>query len=128
MRTTRRKKGSAGRISTRCHSITVMLGFSLLFLRYWSLEAPGAWTIASLCAAIVLFIGIILQIVSLWRALQLEDDDTSVYRATLRWFLASVTLVLLSVVIAIVAFSGVLSSTFIGLPLTEPDHRLRDPL
>ena len=34
-------------------AITVLLGFSLLFLRYWGFEAEGEWTIGSLVAGAV---------------------------------------------------------------------------
>jgi hypothetical protein len=58
-------------------AITVVLGFSLLFMRYWSLEAPGEWDALSFVAEALLVVAIILELYSLWRALSLEDDEAA---------------------------------------------------
>jgi len=81
-------------------AITVLLGFSLLFLRYWSFEAPGEWSPAAIVSTILLAIAILLEFVALWRSLQLEDDEPSEYRKTLRWFLASIVVLLISIFFA----------------------------
>ena len=81
-------------------AITVLLGFSLLFLRYWGFEAEGAWTVSSFIATLLLALAIILELVALWRSLQPEDDDEAVYRITLRWFLASIITLLVSLLLA----------------------------
>ena len=90
-------------------AITVMVGFSLLFLRYWSFEAEGEWTIASFVAAVLLAAAVILELYALWRSLQPEDDDEPVYRVTLRWFLAAVVLVLVSLLLAALSASHVVA-------------------
>jgi hypothetical protein len=89
-------------------AITVFLGFSLLFLRFWSFEAPGEWTISSFMAGILLMLAIILEIVALWRSLQIRDDDEFEYRRTLRWFMASIMLLLVSLLLAELAFNDIL--------------------
>ena len=66
-------------------AITVLLGFSLVFLRFWNFELPGDWNVSSALAAILLAVSILGQLMTLWRSLQLEDDDPPVYRKTLRW-------------------------------------------
>lgn len=71
-------------------AITVMLGFTLAFLRFWTFEAPGTWTMMSLVATTGLTLALVLQIVALVRSLRLEDEDPPVYRTTVRWFVASV--------------------------------------
>lgn len=82
-------------------AITVLLGFTLLFFRYWDFELPGAWTVSAIIAAILMAVSILLQFFSLWRSLQLKDDDETEYGITLRWFLvAGLTLV------ASLAFAG----------------------
>ena len=81
-------------------AITVLLGFSLLFFRYWDFELPGAWTVSAIIAAILMAVSILLQFVSLWRSLQTKDDDEAEYAITLRWFLASILTLLASLVIA----------------------------
>ncbi|MBP2294477.1 hypothetical protein [Azospirillum rugosum] len=87
-------------------AVTVILGFSLVFLRFWSFEAEGAWTVPSVIAAVILAVSILFQMVCLWRSLQLSDDDEAEYAKTLRWFLASIVTLLVSVLIAALAYSG----------------------
>jgi len=71
-------------------AITVMLGFTLAFLRFWSFEAGGAWTRRTLVATTGLTLALVLQIVALVRSLRLEDEDPPEYRITVRWFVASI--------------------------------------
>jgi len=71
-------------------AITVMLGFNLAFVRFWSFEASGAWTARSFVAAVGLTFAFVLQIVALVRSLRLEDEEPAEYRTTVRWFVASV--------------------------------------
>ncbi len=49
-------------------AITIFISFSLLFIKYWSLEAPGKWTIPSACAEGMIVCATVLQIITLWRA------------------------------------------------------------
>jgi hypothetical protein len=70
-------------------AITVLLGFTLAFWRFWGLESPGSWTLRSLLAAVALVVAVSLQIVALFRSLRVEDDEVGEYRKTVRWFLAS---------------------------------------
>ena len=89
-------------------AITVLLGFSLLFVRYWNFEASGEWTVPSFVAALLLTLAIILELVALWRSLRLEDDDETEYRITLRWFAASTCVLLVSLLLAALTASHVL--------------------
>ena|SRR5277367_1279480 len=81
-------------------AITVLIGFSLLFFRYWDFELPGEWTVSSSAAAIVMAVSILMQFYSLWRSLQIKDDDEIEYGRTLRWFLASILTLLVSLALA----------------------------
>jgi hypothetical protein len=90
-------------------AITVLLGFSLLFFRYFNFELPGEWTPSSIIAAILMTVSILLQFVSLWRSLQLKDDDAAEYSITLRWFLSSAILLLASLAMAGFSISQTLS-------------------
>jgi hypothetical protein len=85
-----------------------MLGFTLAFLRFWGFEAPGDWTYKSVSAAVGLAVALILQMVALFRAVRLEDDSQAQYRITTRWFFASATMLVASLVVATVVFSGAL--------------------
>jgi hypothetical protein len=82
-------------------AITVLLGFSLGFLRYWGFDAPGEWSILSVLPGIALFLATLLQIVALYRALCLEDEAQAEYRKTVRWFIASAVLLLLGLTAAL---------------------------
>jgi hypothetical protein len=88
-------------------AITVVLGFSLFFLRFWSFELPGEWNVSSVAGAILMGFAILGLTVTLWRSLQVEDDDEPEYKKTLRWFQASTILLLISVTISALSFSSV---------------------
>lgn len=90
-------------------AITVFIGFSLAFLRFWAFEAPGEWTAYSVTAVVILLVPICGQIYALFRALQVEDDDERVYRRTIKWFVWSVVGMLGAVCVAAVVLSGVFS-------------------
>jgi uncharacterized membrane protein YidH (DUF202 family) len=87
-------------------AITVLLGFTLAFFRFWGFEASGEWTIRSIIAASTLVAAVVLQIVALFRSLRLEDDDREEYRKTVMWFVASAVVLLVGLLIAVVVFSG----------------------
>lgn len=87
-------------------AISVILGFSLYFLRFWSLEAPGDWTWISLFAELPIILSVACLAVALWRSLQVADDNEPVYRKTLKWFLSGVVLSVLGVLAGALAISG----------------------
>ena len=97
----------AGYRSGLITAITVILGFSLLFFRSWVFELPGEWTASSVIAAALLLISIVIQLVALWRSLQPEDERFPEYRRTLRWFLGSTALLLLSLMVAAFSYAHV---------------------
>jgi hypothetical protein len=86
-------------------AITVLLGFSLAFLRFWGFEAPGEWTPRSIAPTAALIVTVLLQITALIRSLRLEDEEPTEYRKTVGWFTASLVAMLITVVIAAVVFS-----------------------
>lgn len=88
-------------------AITVLLGFSLVLARWWDLEAPGTWTLHAVIAAALQTCSIMLQLVALWRSLQVKDDDEREYSRTLQWFLAGAIVLLMSLALTVV-------SSFIG--------------
>jgi hypothetical protein len=88
-------------------AITVLLGFSLAFFKFWGFEAPGEWTARSIVAAATLVVAVVLQIVALVRSLRLEDNEPKEYRKTVVWFCASAVVLLVGLSIAVVAFSVV---------------------
>lgn len=87
-------------------AITVFIGFSLAFLRFWAFEAPGSWTTQSVTAVVIMLLPICAQIYALYRALLLEDDDERTYRVTIKWFVSSVAGMLVAVCLAAVVLSG----------------------
>ena len=91
-------------------AITVLLGFSLVFLRYWNFEAPGAWSVSAVIASVLLAVAIVLEMVALWRSLQIKDDDEREYAKTLRWLLGAIVLLLASLLVSAIVYNH-----FLGL-------------
>ena len=87
-------------------AITVLLGFSLAFFRFWGFEASGEWAARSIIAAATLVAAVLLQIVALVRSLRLEDDDPKEYRKTVLWFTTSAVVLLIGLLIATLVFAG----------------------
>ena len=54
----------------------------------------------SFVAEALLAVAIFLELYALWRALSLEYDGASEYRKTLRWFIASVVVLIVSLLLA----------------------------
>jgi len=84
-------------------AITVVLGFSLVFLRFWSFELEGEWHPTAIVSTFLMGLSVLGQLVTLWRSLQIEDDQPAVYRKTLRWFAGSTLVMLLGLVLSAVA-------------------------
>lgn len=83
-------------------AITVFLGFSLSFMRFWSLENPGEWNWKGILSTCILAAGIAVQLVALFRALDLRDDEAARYRVTVRYFFGGIVTIVVGVVLAIV--------------------------
>jgi predicted acyltransferase len=80
---------------------TVFLGFSLAFLRFWTMEAEGEWSAHAIVAASILGVSILIQLVTLFRSLDVRDHEDSHYRVTVRWFLAAVVVLIVGVGVTI---------------------------
>ena len=87
-------------------AITVLLGFSLTFFRYWGFEAEGQWSFRSVLAAGILTVAVVMQIIALFRSLRIADNDEIEYGKTVGWFVASAVVLLIAVLVAVVVFSG----------------------
>ena len=87
-------------------AITVLLGFSLAFFRYWGFEAEGQWSARSVLTTGILIVAVVMQIVALFRSLRIADDDEIEYGKTVGWFVASAVVLFIAVLIAVVVFSG----------------------
>jgi hypothetical protein len=82
-------------------AITVFLGFSLSFLRFWSLEKPGEWTGKGIISAGIVTLGIGVQLFALFRSLDVRDNDRQRYSVTVRYFFVGVLVVAVGVIVAI---------------------------
>lgn len=83
-------------------AITVLLGFSLTFLRFWSVEkGSGPWTTGGKVAAGVIGVGILAQLIALFNALSLKDQEQRHYQWTIRWFRMGVVIVIAGLLVAI---------------------------
>ncbi len=83
-------------------AITVFVGFSLAFLRFWAFEAPGEWSAQMILVTGALAIAIALEIYALFRALRLADNEPREYARTVAWFIASTIVLLIGVTLAAV--------------------------
>ena len=81
-------------------AIALFSTLSIAFLRFWSFEAPGSWTLASIAAAILTGAGIVLQLIALFRALDIRDEALPRYRVTVRIFLAGIVIVIIGATIS----------------------------
>jgi hypothetical protein len=89
-------------------AVTVLLGFSLSFLRFWGFEAPGEWTPRSMIAAGTIVLAILVQVVALSRSLRVADDDEPEFAKTVRWLITSAIVLLLGLGLSLLVDSGVL--------------------
>ncbi len=89
-------------------AITVMLGFTLYFFQYWSFEAEGNWTATSRIAATLLLLSVAIQLVALWRSLQVNDDQEPIYKRTLKWFLSGIIILILAVLAATFSYTEII--------------------
>ncbi len=80
-------------------AITVLLGFSLAFVRFWSFEAAGQWAAQSALSTGASLLAVVFQLVALIRALRIEDQYEGEYRKTVRWFIASAVALLLGLLL-----------------------------
>ena|SRR5215469_2316883 len=83
-------------------AVTVSLGFSLTFLRtFWSREEPGGWNLAEVVAESIIGAGLVIQVITLFRALSIPDNEPRRYRHTARLFLAGVVIVIAGVLVSV---------------------------
>ncbi len=87
-------------------AISILLGFSLAFLRFWAFEAPGDWTWTSSISTTALVVAVLMQIYTLLRSLRVADDDEPEYAKTVRWLVTSGVLTLLGLLLAAIEVSG----------------------
>ena len=88
-------------------AIALFSTLSIAFLRFWSFEAP-VWTVPSLGAAVLTGTGIVLQLVALFRALDVRDEVVPRYRVTVRIFFVGVVIVIIGATISsiVLAYEG----------------------
>src|SRR5262245_19137599 len=79
-------------------AITVFLGFSLSFLRFWNFESSGEWTWMGAVPTGIVAAGIVVQLVALHRSLDLRDDEPMHYAVTVRCFFAGIIVVAIGVI------------------------------
>jgi hypothetical protein len=82
-------------------AITVLLGFSLYFVRYWGLENPGDWSRSGAFTLSVAVIGVVIELVALFRSLDVRNDEPLAYRRTVRIFFVGVMTFIVGVLLSI---------------------------
>jgi hypothetical protein len=81
-------------------AIALFLSLSIAFLRFWSFEAPGSWTLASMGSGMLTGAGIVLLLTALFRALDIRDDALPHYRVTVRIFFVGIVVVIVGATIS----------------------------
>ena len=85
-------------------SITVLLSASILFFRFVVFEpASGNCTAWGFACGFFGGVSILMQALTLWRALQPEDEQIEIYKQTLKWFAGGVATFVASLVANTVA-------------------------
>jgi hypothetical protein len=103
-------------------AITVILGFSLAFVRFWGLESPGGWTTADIVSAATVAVGTGFQLFALFRALRVEDNEPARYARTVRFFLVGVLIVMLGLFAAILLGAGSGAPNLVAMACAVPSH------
>lgn len=88
-------------------AISVLVGFSLAFLRYWGFEAPENWSWHFVISTALMLASMLMQLVALFRSLQVEDHEVPHYRVTVRWFVWGVVVMVVGLVFAAAEVSRV---------------------
>ncbi len=88
-------------------AISVLVGFSLAFLRYWGFEAPGSWSWHFVISTALMLVSMLMQLIALFRSLQVEDHEIPHYRVTVRWFVWGVVVMVAGLVFAAAEVSRV---------------------
>jgi uncharacterized membrane protein YidH (DUF202 family) len=83
-------------------AITVILGFSLAFMRYWALENTNDWTSKGKISASIVGIGILVLLWTLYRSLDIHDDNHRRYPRTVKYFFVGVAIVVVGVFYSII--------------------------
>jgi uncharacterized protein len=101
-------------------AITVTITASILFLRFVVFEpASGDWTRPGAVCAVLAGLSILMQFFTLWRALQPEDEKLRRYRRTLRFFAASVFVLIGSLVVDTYASTSAELTAWLQKPVSE---------
>ncbi|MBS0432494.1 MAG: hypothetical protein JSS21_08855 [Proteobacteria bacterium] len=92
-------------------AISVLVGFSLAFMRYWGFEAPGDWKWHYAISTALMVGSVLMQLFALFRSLQVEDHEIPHYRVTIRWFVWGVLLMVIGLLFAAAEMSTSSRST-----------------
>jgi len=90
---------------------TIVFGFSLSFLKFWSFDTAGSWSLQGIAAVLLLAISILVQIFVMWRSLDPDDSRLVEYRRTRRLLMLSMAFLFLAVVFSVIVDSGWLGTT-----------------
>ena len=90
---------------------TIVFGFSLSFMKFWTFDTPGDWSRQGIATIELLAASIVLQIHVMWRSLDPADSRLVEYARTRRRLMFAMAVLFLAVVFSVVVDSGLLGST-----------------
>ena len=101
-------------------TIGVLTGFSLAFLTSWA-ASPLPWGWKDLPGVVLLVAGVVLQVVGVWKLLDVRSLELRQYKRAMRFFMAGMILVGIGVALGIIVDFVAVSSNF-AAPLGGGKH------
>ena len=90
---------------------TIVFGFSLSFMKFWTFDTSGNWSLQGIAAILLLAASIVLQIHVMWRSLDPADSRLVEYERTRRRLMLAMAVLFAAVVFSVIVDSGWLGST-----------------
>lgn len=90
---------------------TIVFGFSLSFMKFWTFDTSGNWSLQGIAAILLLALSILLQIHVMWRSLDPADSRLVEYGKTRQRLMLAMAVLFLAVVFSVIVDSGWLGST-----------------
>ena len=82
----------------RDHAVPRLLA---LVHAFFGIESPGHWTGKAVLCACLFGVGILVELWTLFRSLELRDDEPVRYTGTVRWFFGGASIVIVGVIASI---------------------------
>lgn len=96
-------------------AISIITGFTLSFVRYWSFEDKSNWNEVNISISMIMILSLLMQFAAFTRALSPADSILKNYNKTLRIFLSSVVILIFAVFSGAIYSAGLVPFKFVLL-------------